>query len=276
MPFIYRKKIGKKFSYTNASQKDLDRIKALHIPPQWENVEISKSSNEKIQATGIDSKKRKQYIYHSSWIAKSKEAKFKNMNNFSYTNYQRVLNNHIKKHDLSRDCVICNMLKIMGDLNIRVGNEIYLKENASIGLTTLMKKHLTCTNGKLSLSFKGKKGIQHTKKITDKISINFIMKIKRAPGTFLFYHNNRVVNSGDLNSFLKENVSKDITCKDIRTHSANDLFVKFMGKLPIPNTERDRKKNISLGLKYTSEHLGNTPKVCRDSYISPENIKKYT
>jgi DNA topoisomerase I len=269
---IYRKTINKKYTYINANQKDIDRIKILCIPPQWKDVEISKNPNEKIQATGIDSKNRKQYIYHPKWVEFSKKEKFKTMNNFPYNKYKNVTNKFISLNDLSRGCVICNMLKIMEDLNIRVGNEVYLKQNDSIGLTTLMKKHLS----NYTLKFKGKKGVEHEKEIKSKKSRQFIDKVKRTPGVFLFYDDTKTnITSNDLNTFLKNNVDPEVTCKDIRTYSANVIFLKFMKKLKLPETERERKKNITLGIKYTSEQLGNTPKVCRDSYISPENINKY-
>lgn len=273
MGFIYRKKVGKNFTYTNATDKDLERIKFLRIPPQWKDVEISKDPNEKIQATGIDSKDRKQYIYHPKWVEFSKNEKFKTMKTFPYSKYKRILNKYISLKDLSRGCVICNMLKIMEDLNIRVGNEIYLKENDSVGLTTLMKKHLT----NYTLKFKGKKGIEHVKEITSTSSKQFIDRVKRISGKFLFYDETKsTISPIDLNEFLKDKVDDNITCKDIRTYSANVIFLKFMNKLKLPDSEKERKKNISSGIKYTSEQLGNTPKVCRDSYISPDNIKKFS
>jgi len=274
MSYIIRKKRGNNFVYPNALSNDLDRIKKLCIPPQWDKVEISKNSSEKIQAIGYDSKGRKQYIYHPAWISFSKNEKFDTMKNFCYKKYKNIIDSGITKKDLSKDCVICNMLKIMEDLNIRVGNEVYLNENNSVGLTTLMKKHLT---GKI-LSFKGKKGIHHTKEIIDKETINFIKRVTHLRGKFLFYYlpDNKTVTSQDLNSFLKEKVQKGITCKDIRTYSANVLFVKFMNNLKIPSSEKERKRNILQGLKYTADQLGNTPKVCRDAYISPENILKFT
>jgi DNA topoisomerase I len=276
MSFIHRKRTKTGFTYGD-NFKDLERIKSLRIPPQWENVLISKDKTEKIQATGMDSKGRKQYIYHPKWISLSKKYKFDNMNRFCHKKYSILINKYISLGNLTRECIICNMLKIMEDLNIRVGNEVYLHENNSVGLTTLMKKHLNTYNDKMILTFRGKKGIKHEKEIKDPVSMKFISKMVGIPGPFLFTYDKKCITSNELNRFLREKFG-GITCKDIRTYSANHIFVKFMkkiSKLNKPQTERERKKNITLGLKHTAEQLGNTPKVCRDSYISPENIEKY-
>jgi DNA topoisomerase I len=277
MSLIHRKKSKKdSFTYSNATSDDIKRIKKLGIPPQWENVTIAKDLKEKIQATGYDSKKRKQYIYHPTWVVFSKQEKFSNIDNFNYSKYSRVINNYIKKKDLSKECVICNMLKIMEDLNIRVGNDVYLRENKSIGLTTLMKKHLSGNK----LNFIGKKGVPHSKVVKNVESMEFIKRVLRVPGKFLFYYKSgndiKGINPSDLNSFIKDNIQDSITCKDIRTYSANILFLNFMRSLGNATTEKQKKANITAGLKHVAENLGNTPKVCRDAYISPVNISKFS
>ena len=276
MSFINRKKTKNSFVYSNANTDDLQRIKKLGIPPQWERVSISKDLKEKIQATGYDSKNRKQYIYHPAWILFSKQGKFCNIDNFNHPKYTRVISSFMKRKDLSKECVMSNMLKIMEDLNIRVGNDVYLRENKSVGLSTLMKKHLTGNK----LSFIGKKSIHHSKVIMDIGSMEFIKRVLRIPGKFLFYYRSNGVTKGitpaDLNLFIKDHIQSGITCKDIRTYSANVLFLGFMRTKGIASTEQQKKANITLGLKYVAEKLGNTPKVCRDSYISPVNISKYS
>ena len=82
---IYRKLKGKKFIYPGATSNDIERIKKLRIPPMWTGVKIDSSSKSKIQATGYDSKMRKQYIYNPEFVEKSKMNKFKKMNKFDYS-----------------------------------------------------------------------------------------------------------------------------------------------------------------------------------------------
>jgi len=272
MSYIIRQKAKDKFSYRGAKKEDLERIKSLRIPPMWTNVKIDKSADSKIQATGYDSKGRKQYIYNKKFVEKSKIKKFKKLDTFDYNKYSRVINHYILKKDLSRNCVIANVLKLMEDLNIRVGNDSYKKENGTYGISTMLKSHLRGD----TLSFIGKKGISHTKKITNPKSLEFIKKVTKIKGPYLFYDvNGTRINSQDLNTFLKEKVQTNITCKDIRTYSANKIFKAFMNNAKMGTTEKERKRNVIKGIDYTANELGNTRKVCRDSYLCPEVINKY-
>jgi DNA topoisomerase-1 len=270
--YITRKKIGGQFIYKGANKEDLERIKSLRIPPNWKNVKIDKFSKSKLQATGYDSKQRKQYIYNKEYVERNKKNKFNKMNTFDYGKYSRVLRNNISLNNLSKNCVIANVIKLMEELNIRVGNESYKKENGTHGITTLLKKHYK--NG--TLSFVGKKGILHTKIIKNPNSLNFINKVLKIKGDYLFYDENcNKITSHDLNSFLKEKVQTNITCKDIRTYCANKIFNDFMKNTKIGTTEIERKASISAGVKHTAQELGNTPKICRDAYLSPQNLNKY-
>lgn len=270
---IYRKLKGKKFIYSGANSKDIERIKKLRIPPMWTNVKIDSSEKSKIQATGYDSKKRKQYIYSPEFIEQSKMKKFKKMNKFDYPSYDKVIRKYMSKNDLSKDCVIANVIKLMEDLNIRVGNETYKKENGSYGITTLLKKHLTGN----TLSFVGKKGVFHVKHITNPKSITFIKRVKTIRGPNLFYYSPReCISASDLNTFLRKHIGENVTCKDIRTYCANKIFLSFMKKLPKAKTEKEKKANIIAGLNHTAEKLGNTRKICKDSYIDPKNLLKFS
>lgn len=270
--YITRKKNGGDFIYNGANKEDLERIKSLGIPPNWKNVKIDKFSKSKLQATGYDSKGRKQYIYNKEYVERNKKIKFNKMNTFDYGKYSRVLRHYTSLNNLSKNCAIANVIKLMEELNIRVGNESYKKENGTHGITTLLKKHYK--NG--TLSFIGKKGILHNKIIKNPTSLNFINRVLKIKGDYLFCDENcNKITSADLNSFLKEKVQTNITCKDIRTYCANKIFNDFMKSKKIGATEKERKANISAGVKHTAQELGNTPKICRDAYLSPQNLNKY-
>jgi DNA topoisomerase-1 len=272
MSYITRHKLKGKFVYKNNTPDDLERIKKLVIPPMWTNVKIDKNKDSKVQATGYDTKGRKQYIYHKDFIEKSKSMKFNKLKTFDYNKYSKVIKHYMNKCDLSKECVIANVIKLMEDLNIRVGNESYKKENGSYGITTLLKKH----HKNNVLTFIGKKGVAHIKYITDPRSISFIKRVMTMRGPNLFYYEpDKSITSSDLNTFLREKVQSNITCKDIRTYCANKIFVNFMNKLKKPDTEKDRKSNVIKGIDYTANELGNTRKICKDSYLCPKNINKF-
>ncbi len=270
--YITRHVKNNKFIYNTNSKEDLERIRKLRIPPAWKNVKIDKNKNSKLQVTGYDDKNRKQYIYNEEFVEKNKKEKFKKIKDFDYNRYNKVVKKYMDKKDCSKECVIANMLKLMEDLNIRVGNESYKKENGSYGITTLLKKHLSGNK----LCFIGKKGIKHEKIVTNKDSLNFLKEMKKTDGPNLFYYNKiNNINSSDINLFLREKVQSNISSKDIRTYCANKLFLNYMKNVKKSSSEKENKKNVIMGIDYTAEKLGNTRKICKDSYLSPENINKF-
>lgn len=246
-----------------------NKLQKLKIPPNWKNVYISKNYHSKIQAYGYDDKKRKQYIYHPCWKLLTNDIKFSNIENFDIHKLNKILSKYKKFKVQSKLYVISNMIQIMIDLNIRVGNEVYLKNNDTIGLCTMQKHNFK----KNSLCFKGKKNIEHIKLLNNEHLI-FINNIIKLPGKYLFqYKNNNqieVVNSNDLNEFLKVFVDKNISTKDIRTYQANIIFINFIKNNK--NLYNNLKKLQIDAIKHTANELGNTPKVCKDSYINPSNL----
>jgi len=262
------------FNINNLLEEDKKRIKFLKIPPNWIKVKINKDSTAKIQVTGIDSKGRTQYIYHPAWVQFSKETKYSKINSINFNKFENLIKKmSIFNGNITKDYIISNMLIIMKDLNIRVGNEKYLEENESVGLCTLTKNHYKKTIGTCKLIFKGKRGVIH-EKILNKQHITFIDKLKNIPGKSLFKYIYKKeecvykkVTPDDINLFLKEHVDKNMTCKDIRTYCANKIFKKEYNKF-LKNGFNKNKARIE-AIKITANELGNTTKVCRDSYIDP-------
>lgn len=252
------------YSLNNYPKHEEQRIKILRIPPNWKDVRINKNTTDKIQVVGIDSRNRQQYIYHPLWVLFTNNSKYIKINNLNFNKFIKVIKNKSKEEIYTKDYMIANMFIIMKDLNIRVGNEIYLKENDSVGLCTMQKKHFKND----CFIFKGKKGVIHEKKLNN-IHLNFVNKLLILPGKYLFKYkddnNFYNVNSTHLNNFLKCYIDENMTSKDIRTYCANQIFKKRYDKLL---SENDPKAKIN-AIKYTANELGNTPKVCRDAYINP-------
>jgi len=278
---------SKKFNsneFLKLNDNDKLRIKKLRIPPNWKNVKISKDPSDKIQVIGVDNKGRKQYIYHPAWTNFSKELKFDKCDKLDFNKFENVIEKYSKiiYPEFNKNYVICNMLKIMKDLNIRVGNEIYLDENKSVGLTTMGKKNFyKDSKGENYLYFKGKKGVEHKKKLkkNHKNFIEKIIKIDESKDNFLFKYleNNSLkhVNSKDMNNFLRNYVDRRMTTKDVRTYSANKIFLKNFNELKFKYGdlgEKGIKKAKIEAIRITANELGNTEKVCRDSYINPNYL----
>ena len=275
--YLFIDNIEKLKTNKRLSQDNIEHIKKLKIPPNWKNVKISQDYSAKIQAIGEDNKGRKQYIYHPLWIMFSKQIKYSKVKSINFDKFNKVINNLSKNlNNYSKDYIISNMFLIMRDLNIRVGNEKYLEENDSVGLCTLEKNHYKKEkkNDKIihKFVFKGKKGVLHEKKLNEN-HIKFIENIIKIPGNELFKYydtNNNTykkIIADDLNIFLKINIDPNMTTKDIRTYSANKIFQDEYKRL-LKNGINKNKSRIE-AIKLTAIELGNTPKVCRDSYIDP-------
>ena len=274
------------------SEDDQKRIKYLRIPPNWNSIKVTKDPSSKIQVTGKDARGRTQYIYHPAWVQFSKETKYSKVNSINFTTFENIIKRYSVFNGIyNKNYIISNMFIIMKDLNIRVGNEKYLEENDSVGLCTLSKSHYKKVKSKISnesnnsnesnqivhkFIFKGKKGVIHEKILLPK-HIIFIENIISLPGKSLFKYSNdsdeksnkvyKKVTADDLNQFLKEYVDKYMSCKDIRTYCANTIFKREYTKL-IKSGINLKKARIE-ATKITANELGNTPKVCRDSYIDP-------
>ncbi len=271
-----------KKDYLKLSDEDNQRIKLLRIPPNWTNVKISKDSISKVQVTGKDSRGRTQYIYHPVWTLFSKDSKYSKMNSINFNAFDSIFKKYSSfNNTYNKNYIISNMFILMKDLNIRVGNEKYLEENDSVGLCTLQKTHYKKEKIKNNSSdivhkfvFKGKRGVLH-EKILKLEHITFIENIIKIQGKSLFKYldentkppSYKKIQADDLNQFVKIYIDKNISCKDIRTYCANQIFKREYSRL-IKNGTQLKKARIE-AIKITANELGNTPKVCRDSYIDP-------
>ena len=240
---------------------NLDRLNKLYIPPAWINVWYASKKNCHIQAYGIDSGGKKQYILSDSWVNNSKYEKYNRMKKFMKDLIP--FKKKIKLKDFNCKEFLINLLfNLLIDTHIRVGNEIYAETNGSYGLTTLRQKHYN--NG--ILSFVGKSNKFHTITVPDKY-ISFLNQLKKDNSNHhLFVYQKKKITSEELNNYLKENMGKDYTCKDFRTYSANILFIKAFLKNSKDNSKS--KKIILKSIDSVAEQLGHTRNISRKSYIS--------
>lgn len=279
--FITRKIIKDKFEYYYLgkqvkNEKILNRIRKLHIPPKWNNIKISISETEYLQATGQDDKKRTQYIYHPVWIALSKIEKYDRLKSFSKK--LLLLKNSVDtklkgKIDLSdKEFIITLIIKILLETHSRIGNDYFAEENNTYGLTTLLKKHVTIENDIIYISFIGKKGIKQSFDFVNKTCSDIITGLKKIPGNRLFKTTNGdIITSNDINNYLKVIMEGEFTAKDFRTYAANNLFLKFILKPSCTQTI----KHINNCYDKVAEELHHTRSVCKSSYVMPIISEKY-
>ena len=286
-PGILRKKSGKGFTYALEEKviKDKplkERIKKLAIPPAWTTVWICTKENGHIQATGFDVRKRKQYRYHPLWTSLRNETKFHKMIEFgkSLPSLRLQLEKDLSFKELGVQKVLATVISLMERTYIRIGNATYEKMNGSHGLSTLHDKHVQIDGSQISFSFKGKKSINHDIKISNRKLAGIIKQCRDLPGKELFQYydeegNRKAIDSGMINSYIKEITDQTFTAKDFRTWAGCLHFLLAFKKMGVNGDDVEKKTGVKELLDYVSKKLGNTATVCRKYYVHPGIIQLY-
>ncbi len=288
VPGITRKRSGEDFRYFDSDGKEITsdqaitRIEKLGIPPAWENVWICPSPSGYLQATGYDSKNRKQYVYHQDWIKLSQENKFHKMAFFGEVlpNIRQKVASDMLLKGLERNRIIATVIWLLEHTMIRVGNEEYAQENQSFGLTTLRNKHVRVQGENVKFEFKGKSGIEHSVSVANPKIAKIIKECVELPGYEIFQYldeekNKHTVDSSDVNNYLKSLTGEDITAKDFRTWGGTVLCATTLCSFGPFEEPKIGKKKITGAVKKVSQHLRNTVSVCRSYYIHPTVIDTY-
>jgi DNA topoisomerase-1 len=290
-PGIRRIRRGKGFAYRQpsgrlvADRHLLTRIKKLAIPPAYVDVWICTNPRGHLQATGRDARGRKQYRYHPAWRSLRDKGKFENIETFgsALPFIRRRAKHDLALHGLPRDKVLATIVTLLDKTLIRVGNEHYARENGSYGLTTLRSKHLKHERGRLRFVFRGKSGIERDVELDDKRLTKIIRRMHKLPGQKLFQYVDddglrQPVDSSAVNQYLREaaeSVDAALSAKHFRTWGATLLAAKLLAKQSVPETGgvRASTRVINEAIKEVALTLGNTPAVCRSSYIDPIIMK---
>lgn len=260
----------------------LERIRKLVLPPAWENVWICADENGHLQATGIDTKGRKQYRYHPAWNQIRSQTKYFRLPQFAEALplIRERLERDLKSPTFSYHKILALAVSILEQTNIRVGNEVYKNLYRSFGLTTLQNKHVQINGTAVKFQFKGKKGVLQNLQLKSRRLARLIRQCREIPGKELFQYfdeqqNRHVIGSGDVNAYLKEISGMDFTAKDFRTWAGTlTAFRVFRDQGPA-DTAGAARQNIIKAVDTVAEALGNTRTVCKKYYIHPSLITAY-
>ena len=260
----------------------LSRIKALAIPPAWTDVWICPSPNGHIQATGRDARGRKQYRYHPRWRETRDETKYGRMLVFSRAlpQIRARVDADLRRHGLPRERVLAAIVRLMELTLFRIGNVEYSKANKSYGLTTLRHRHAVIEGNEIRLSFRGKSGVRHEGRITDRRLARIVKNCRDLPGYELFQYvdhdgNRHTLNSNDVNEYLRDISGEEITAKDFRTWAGTQLAAMALQQLSALDSKALAKSTIVRAVEQVAKHLGNTVAVCRKCYIHPAIFEGY-
>jgi DNA topoisomerase I len=290
---------GRGFRYldvdgTPLGKAEVERVKALVIPPAWRDVWISPYPNAHLQAVGTDDAGRRQYLYHPVWRVKRDEAKFDRVIEMAarLPEVRRRLRADLDLTDttgVDRDGALAAAVRLVDLGCFRLGSDSYTEQNGSYGLTTLERRHVRRSNGACIFSFVGKSGVEHDIRLEDPQLCQVIQRLtqRRKPDErLLCAKEGRLwvpLQAGDINDYIRELFGLEVTAKDFRTwhatvHVASELGNAALGRTPDrkpPRSKRARSRAVREAIVGASELLGNTPTVCRSSYVDPRVIDLY-
>ena len=279
-----RRRCGTGFSYQSVEDETITndltrgRIESLVIPPAWEEVWICPSDKGHIQSRGIDEAGRTQYIYHPLWQQVSSRRKFDRMHRMAEVlpRIRRRVRKDLSSDELSKNRVIAAVVRLLDKAQLRVGNPRYARERDTRGATTLEPSHVDVDDFKVSLEFPGKSGKSREVSFSDRKTAAVINDCVDADSDtdFLFCYEASdgevyPVSSANVNEYLKEVANESVTAKDFRTWWGSVIALSNLSEIDPDSDETDRKRVIVAAVAETAAELGNTPAVCRSSYIHP-------
>jgi DNA topoisomerase-1 len=262
----------------------LARIKSLAIPPAWRHVRVAPGARCRVQAIGVDKLGRVQRIYDPLFVARRQREKFDKIVRFgeALPGLRRRTNEDIAREGLPRERVLAVVIRLINELHFRVGSEESVKKYRTYGVTTLRNRHLEIgRGGRLVFGFTGKHHIKHRRVLVDEELAALMGDIQSLRGSRLFHFYDeeqkrvRTVSPRDVNEYIKAATSAEFSAKDFRTWGGTLRAAVELADLGVADDEKQAKRNIVKAVKRVAEYLGNTPGVCRGSYIHPLVLQSY-
>lgn len=285
------RRIGTKetgFSYVSASgaavddEKTLTRIQKLRIPPAWQDVRIARGDTAPLQAVGVDKKGRTQYLYHSRFRQKREEEKFVRVVTFgeALPALRRRVRRDIAKKDTSRDAVLAAIVRLIDQGFFRVGNDKSALHEETFGLTTVRNDHVKVNGSTIKFDFVGKWRKTHQRAVNDAEIAAIVRRVRRlreGEELFKFEQNGRIIDVKDrhVNEYIQKTIGADFSAKDFRTWAGTLICSMALAMQGQCETKKERKRRVKQAIESTAKLLGNTPAVCRSSYICPRLVDEY-
>ncbi|MHB2001366.1 MAG: DNA topoisomerase IB [Solirubrobacteraceae bacterium] len=297
-PGIARRRRGRGFEYRDPDgervedPEALERIAELGIPPAWRQVWVCMDSRAHLQATGVDAAGRKQYLYHERWRAHRDRLKFDTMVQFgrSLPRVRRRVARDLRPAAdsdgglpvaaLTQELVLACALRLLDVGFFRIGSEDYAEQNASYGLTTMLREHVSVADGEIVFDFPAKSGKRRVQEITDEAAIRVVAALKRRRGAGQLFvcregRGWRELRAEDVNSYIKGLAGEAFSAKDFRTWNATVLAAVELAAMQSRESRISQKRAASAAIKAVAAYLGNTPAVCRASYVDPRVIDRF-
>jgi DNA topoisomerase IB len=277
-----RRRAGRGFAYYDDDgalirDERLERLRSLAIPPAWRDVWICPWPNGHIQATGVDAAGRRQYRYHDQWRARRDAEKHERVLEIAHQlpDVRDAVVDAIHGTGLTRERVLATAVRLLDLGAFRVGSEQYAEDNGTYGLATLRKEHVRVRGERVYFSYTAKPTADVVRELLERPDGGEELLgywVDDPAGGGRIWHD---VTSAEVNAYLKEISDAEITAKDFRTWNATVLMAATLAEAPEPATKTARKRVLKQAYERVSETLGNTPAVCKASYVDPRVVDRF-
>ena len=261
--------------------RTLDRIRSLAVPPGWHDVHIAASARAEVQAWGLDVKGRKQYRYHPRAVERGQLRKYYRVRELAkeLPGLRSRVRRDAASRTPTRQAVAAAVVRLISESFFRVGGERYAQENRTFGIATLRKRHVEVRDGCAIFEFVGKRGVDQWKVVANPELARLVKRHLASPGTRLFRYQEEGrwhdLTARDVNEYLHETLGVPFSAKDFRTWGGTLRAATVLAELGAPRNVTEGKKNVVTAMRLVAAELGNTPAICRASYVHPMVIARY-
>ncbi len=262
-------------------ERTLARIRALVIPPAWTSVHIAASAGAEVQAWGLDAKERKQYRYHARAVARGQLRKYYRVRELAkeLPTLRKRVRAHAASRSPSRRAAAAAVVRLISESLFRIGSERYATENKTFGIATLRKRHVQMEHGRAVFTYSGKQSIRQRQVVANRELAKLVRRHLGTPGTRLFRYQEgtrwRDLTARDVNAYLQETLDVPFSAKDFRTWGGTLRAATVLAELGPADTPTEAKRNVATAMRLVAAELGNTPTICRASYVHPLVVAKY-
>jgi DNA topoisomerase I len=285
--WILREGSKTRFRYTRPDgrvvkdARTLERIRKLAIPPGWVDVHIAASVAAEIQAWGLDAKGRKQYRYHARAVERGQLRKYYRVRELAkeLPELRRRIREHARTPTPSRRAAAAAVVRLISESFFRIGSERYAEENKTFGIATLRKRHVEVMGGQAVFDYVGKRSIRQRQVVANRELARLVARYMRTPGARLFRYRDgsrwRDLTARDVNEYLHETLCVDYSAKDFRTWGGTLRAATILAELGKAESVTEARRNVATTMRLVASELGNTPAICRKSYVHPIVVAQY-
>lgn len=278
------KKSGFRYVQTDGravrDKRSLARIEKLRVPPAWRDVHIAADARRSIQAWGFDARGRKQYRYHDKAVETRELRKYHRVRQLAKAlpRIRRALRARSHRRELSRETAAAIALRLISESLFRPGSEKYVRENRSYGMTTMRKRHVVVERDRAVFTYMGKSSKRQRHLVTNAELVRLIGRLRRTPGERLFRYRDdngwSDLSASALIAYLREEIGP-FAVKDFRTWGGTLRAAILLAELGPARSTSEAKRNLGIAMRIVASELGNTPEICRKSYVHPMVVARY-